>query len=379
MASVWRHPESQYFTACFRDQSGRQRRITTKETNRKRAQRLADEYEKASRIKRTLKQAQAVLDRLHEELSGEKIMRPTLRKHLQSWLEAKEAATAPATIIFYRKSLAKFIEFLGPRADQPITEITKQDIVAFRNKLATQVAARTANHDLKTLKMLFKSARRDSVVIDDPAEFVDTIRQRAAMAKRAFKIEEMRALLDLADDEWRSMILFGLYTGQRLGDIATLRWNNVDLLHDELRLVTRKTGKTMILPIAVPLRRLLESMPASDDPNAPIHPRACATMERQGKSGNLSNQFADLLAEAGLRQKKNHKGEGKGRGALREVESLSFHSLRRTATTLLHQAGVPAAVAQALIGHDSEAIHQHYVSVGREALEKAAASLPDLG
>ena len=153
----------------------------------------------------------------------------------------------------------------------------------------------------------------------------------------------------------------------------------MDLLHDELRLVTRKTGKMMILPIAVPLRRLLDFMPASDDPNAPIHPRACATMERQGKSGNLSNQFADLLAQAGLRQKKNHKGEGKGRGVLREVESLSFHSLRRTATTLLHHAGVPAAVAQAMIGHDSEAMHQHYVSVGREALERAAASLPDLG
>src|SRR5215472_13458866 len=154
MASVWRHPESRFYCLF-----------------RKRAQRLADEYEKASRIKRTLKQAQAVLDRLHEELSGEKVARPTLRKHLHNWLEAKEGATAPATMVFYRKSLAKFIEFLGPRSDQPITEITKQDIVAFRNKLATQVAARTANHDLKTLKMLFKSARRDSVVIDDPAEF----------------------------------------------------------------------------------------------------------------------------------------------------------------------------------------------------------------
>jgi hypothetical protein len=33
-----------------------------------------------------------------------------------------------------------------------------------------------------------------------------------------------------ANDEWRSMILFGLYTGQRLGDIATLRWNNLDKL-----------------------------------------------------------------------------------------------------------------------------------------------------
>ena len=306
-------------------------------------------------------------------------MRPIFRKCLENWLESKEGATAPATMVFYRKSLAKFIEFLGPRADQPIAEITKQDVVAFRNKLATQVAPRTTNHDLKALKMLFRSARRDGVAFDDPAEFVDTIRQRAVAAKRAFKIEELKAILDVAGAEWRSMILFGLYSGQRLGDIALLRWSNVDLLHDELRLVTRKTGMTMILPIAVPLRRLLESMPASDDPNAPIHPRACATVERQGKSGNLSNQFADLLAHAGLRQKKNHKGEGKGRGALREVEGLSFHSLRRTATTLLHQAGVPAAVAQALIGHDSEAMHQHYVSVGREALERAAASLPDLG
>jgi integrase len=57
---------------------------------------------------------------------------------------------------------------------------------------------------------------------------------------------------------------------------------------------------------------------------------------------------------------------------------LSFHSLRRTATTLLHEAGVPSAVAQALIGHDSEAMHGIYISVGREALEKATAASPEI-
>jgi hypothetical protein len=35
-------------------------------------------------------------------------------------------------------------------------------------------------------------------------------------------------------------------------------------------------------------------------------------------------------------------------------------------------------VAQALIGHDSEDVHQLYVSVGREALQKAVAKLPKL-
>jgi integrase len=54
----------------------------------------------------------------------------------------------------------------------------------------------------------------------------------------------------VASDEWRSMILFGLYSGQRLGDVATLRWNNIDLVRDELRLSTRKTGKTIILRLA---------------------------------------------------------------------------------------------------------------------------------
>ena len=31
-------------------------------------------------------------------------------------------------------------------------------------------------------------------------------------------------MVDVADPEWQSMILFGLYTGQRLGDVARLTW-----------------------------------------------------------------------------------------------------------------------------------------------------------
>jgi hypothetical protein len=54
------------WTACFRDQNGRQRRISTKETNSKKALKIAEEFESAVKTKRTLKQVQKVLDRLHE-------------------------------------------------------------------------------------------------------------------------------------------------------------------------------------------------------------------------------------------------------------------------------------------------------------------------
>jgi len=42
--------------------------------------------------------------------------------------------------------------------------------------------------------------------------------------------------------------------------------------------------------------------------SVPVHPKAFDLVERQRKTGNLSNQFAGLLAAAGLRPKKNHKG-----------------------------------------------------------------------
>ena len=63
---------------------------------------------------------------------------------------------------------------------------------------------------------------------------------------------------------------------------------------------------------------------------------------------------------------------------IRYFSPANIHTLRGTATTLLHEAGVPAAVARALIGHDGKAVHELYVSVSREALEKVAAALPEI-
>jgi integrase len=380
MASIWKHPNSQYWTACFRDHNGNQRRITTKTTDRRKAQKIADAYEKVSRERHTRLHTQAVIDRLHEELGGEKIVRETLRLFAASWLATKKPETAPRTYAFYKKSVAKLLTFFGPKADLPISEITKSDLVGYRNSLTTKVSARTANHDLKASKMLFRAARRDGILAENPAEFVEGVRQRNGSQNpgRAFTIHELRAVLAVSDPEWRSMILSGIYTGQRLADIASLTWSNIDLEKGELRLVTAKTGKRLLIPLAAPLARHLEALASNDESRAPLHPRAHSIMQKHGRSAALSNQFGELLADAGLRARTTHKSTNKGRDVTREANQLSFHSLRRTATTLLHEAGIPAAVAQALIGHDSEAIHELYVSVGREALQKAANALPEV-
>ncbi len=381
MASLWKHPQSKFFTACFTDRTGKQRKRSTKSTDRKEALKLANQYEEAARKRRTARQAREVIGDLHKEITGEELPSATVRAFCMGWLENKKSATSPATLAFYTKAVSKFLLFLGEGSDGEIGDVTREHLTRFRNEASKSLSPKTVNHDLKCLKMVFKAARRDGAIIEDPTEFVDTVRRGESGAqRRAFTIPELQAVLSVADEEWCSMVRFGLYTGQRLADLASLTWANLDLGRNEIRLETRKTGRRMILPMAAPLRRHIEALSAGDKPDAPIHARAFAVVTKEGKSSTLSNQFGDLLAQAGLREKKTHKkaANGQGRSARREGNALSFHSLRRTATTLLHEAGIPAAVAQELIGHDSEEMHRLYVKVGREAMEKAAASLPEL-
>src|SRR4029077_3655498 len=109
---------------------------------------------------------------------------------------------------------------------------------------------------------------------------VNIVKRQKTEGRRAFKIEEIKAILSVADDEWKGLIRFGLYTGQRLSDLALLSWANIDLERNEIRFIAGKTSKTMLLPIAEALRQHIAALPASDDPKAPLHPRAYEILQR---------------------------------------------------------------------------------------------------
>jgi integrase len=99
--------------------------------------------------------------------------------------------------------------------------------------------------------MIFRKARLDGFLFEDPAEGVSVIKRRnEENSRRPLTIPEIQAVLRVADPEWQSIIKFGLYTGQRLADLAVLTWNHVDLERGEIRMITRKTGKRLLLPIA---------------------------------------------------------------------------------------------------------------------------------
>ena len=380
MAFLWKHPQSRYWYVRFTDLQGRRRNRSTGTSNRREALKIADSFEAAAKKNLTVRQIRKAMTELYQEVSGDALLSQSFRAFSVKWLAKKNGEVAVATLSFYKKTVDKFLQFLGSRADEDINRITNADILKFRSDLSQKISAKTTNHNIKGLRMLFKAAREEQLINENPAQSVKTLKIPKKVERRPFTMDEVRSLLKHADDEWRSMIRFALYTGQRLADIATLRWENVDMRAKEIRLSTRKTGKALVLPIAPPLWEFLKDRAKDSIPHLPVHPNAAAIISKKEKSGQLSNQFSRIMALAGLRAKptKSKKQEGKGRDALRHTERLSFHCFRHTAVTLLKEAGVPAAVVMELVGHDSEQMSAHYTHVGREAMEKAAKSLPKI-
>lgn len=391
MAFVFKNPNTANWLAGFRDATGKRRNRSTgllaSERNKRKAEQIAHEYESAARNKRTSQQVRRTICSLHRELTGEDMPIVTLRLHVEQWLKSKKTSVAPKTVDFYSGACDKFFSYLEAKAlkageadlaDKEIGEVTREELEAFRDDLAERLAPKTVNHHVKVLKMLFRDARDRALLVDDPTEFVKTVKSRKVLERRPFTMDEIRGVLVHCDAEWRSMVLFGLYTGQRLGDIARFQWKNVDLKKKNISLRTSKTGKELTIPLPPDLHNHLVSLPSPISDEQPIHQSAFAIVAAQGKTGHLSNQFGAILAKAGLRKITTHKTTGKGRSAKRETNGLSFHSLRRSTATYLHEAGVPQSVAMALIGHDSADIHSIYVNVGEEAMRSAAQKLPAL-
>ena len=184
MASLTKKPNSKFWFACFRDREGKQRRRSTGETNQRKAMEIARRYEQVAQHKLKPAKFRETLLELYREVYGATIPKATVRQFDEEWLKVKRPEVAQSSWDKYRKSIEKFLTFLRHDAELDISLITRAHITSFRNDLAQKVAPATANVDLKTIKRLFRAAKRDGYIYDNPAEFVDTIRRDNAQGVR---------------------------------------------------------------------------------------------------------------------------------------------------------------------------------------------------
>src|SRR5215831_3398290 len=392
MPSIHRQPGRRYWFCAFsifNPETLTSRRVfrSTKTSDRKQALEICRAWHKAALKARDGKLsvdaareviAQGVSD-VFMHANIELLPSASIKSWCETWTEAKAIETEETTHARYKRVIERFIGFLGEaKSKRDLSTLQASDIARFRDREAKELSRSTANLSVKVLRICLGEAVRQGLLAVNPAVRVKLLKSTAESKRRAFTLDEIKRILRACGDdtEWRGLVLFGLYLGQRLGDLAKLTWRAVDLDTGEVAFSTRKTGRRIVLPLVQPLADYLAALPASDNPNAFIFP--CAASAK--RTASLSNQFRDILVATGLVEPRprGHKSTGKGRDQAREASEISFHSLRHSAVTMLKAAGVSDFIAREIVGHESAAISRQYTHLKTDDKRAAMQRLPNV-
>jgi integrase len=372
MPSVHKRARSRFWSAAFTLPDGARCLRSTKTADKSRAIQIALGWQRVADSKNAKDQAAKVLSDIVKVITGEGVEKMTAKQFAVQWLEQKALEGAGGTHARYRVAVTNFNTCLSDHAT--LADISANLLTTWRNSEAKRTSISTANLQIKIIRMMLKEAKILGFVSDNLAAMVRPLTVDKSIAgRRPFTRTEARKLLTVtpAESEWRGMNLFGLYTGQRLGDVARISARDIEGGVWKVR--TTKTGLTVRIPLAPPLLVWL----STSTEKGPLFPRA-AKIAATGKVGTLSNQFYELLVKAELAPPRPHASKGKGRSAGRTKSDLSFHSLRHTLTTWLEEAGISKAVAMEFVGHESESINQSYTHTSLASLAHAATQLPDV-
>lgn len=186
--------------------------------------------------------------------------------------------------------------------------------------------------------------------------------QNMSQAKTLTQAEIEQVLNYIATQSYplrnRVMLLTGLWSGMRVGEIASLSVRdvmNVDgTVKAEVRLTAEQTKgrqpRTVFLPQK--LRDELQSYLDLRKPLNPAHPLFVTAGRKSFSANVLAQHFHYLFKRAG-------------------IAGASSHSMRRSFITNLATKGIGVRVLASLAGHRSIAVTQKYIDVNDEMKRNA--------
>ena len=233
----------------------------------------------------------------------------------------------------------------------------------YRNRLDSGLSASTVQKMHHVLRKALTQAVRWDLIARNPA---DNVKAPTPTRKEMHPLsaEQVRRLLQTADDRLQALYVLAIHTGMRCGELLGLRWEDVDLdaappTIRVRRTITRKGNGgsyTFGEPKTKNSRRTIRLTPKAVEA---LHKhRARQAQEKlqagplyddqglifAGEGGGLINpsnlrnrSFKPLLERAGLPQ-------------------ITFHDLRHTCASLLFQRNVHPKFVQELLGHASVVI-----------------------
>jgi len=235
------------------------------------------------------------------------------------------------------------------------------------------VSPNTYNSYIVVLRYVFK-------VLKDAARITENVWLKykplpaPTQGRRDLTVNELRQVCGSATGELKMLFAIGTYTGLRLGDCCTLKWNEVDLARGQIRRIPRKTARRKPVPVIIPihpvLRDVLAVIPAKDRGEY-VNPTTAQTYlgpSRSKVTASIQKHFVDC----GIKTTHNREN------GIRRFVDVGFHSLRHTFVSMCREANAPLSVVESLVGHHSPELTRHYTHISELAASNAVNLLPSI-
>lgn len=278
-----------------------------------------------------------------------------------------ENPVAEGTERGYRLWTGHLVHWLGRNACRTLGDVDHAKAELYLQSLRKGLGKATYNNRLCLFRKIWNVLHEKGYLadVDTWAGFSLAAVPKNKSRRRALTTEEIRSLIDAADDDMKLLIYISAYTGLRLGDCCCLKWSEVDFGRRLITVVPRKTkGHDTVVqtPIHHDLLALLQERKDRNDGSEYV----CARNARQYETSSIEHRLKKLFKDAGLRSVEKDE-DGKTRIV------LSFHSLRHTFLTQVANTGLSVYAAARLMGHTSTRTSETYFhqldSAVREKIE----------
>ncbi|MBZ0203672.1 MAG: tyrosine-type recombinase/integrase, partial [Ignavibacteria bacterium] len=167
-----------------------------------------------------------------------------------------------SSIYIYQGVFKSLFRILGNKA---IKYIPFTDIELYKAERIKQVSKTSVNIELRTMKAIFNYAIKSLYITENPLRHIKPypIPQKERLS---FDREEIGLILDtISNENIRNIVVFGLLTGCRLGEILNTQWSDINLNDRVLTIKNKptfktKTGKIREIPISDNLFKLLTNL-----------------------------------------------------------------------------------------------------------------------
>ena len=371
---------------AYRDSTGKRvkrrlevdgKSVTDYEEAKREQMRLRAPYLTGSRVE-VLKAVEADLRRLEIQEEEERDRANPPLAIADAWQAYVDAVNRPEcgedTLRYYATTWRRLVDWLAQAHPDAVYMRDITDDMANAHMAAMRKnnwTANTYNKHLAFLRLMFRVLAKPARITGNP--FADITRRKlAAHSRRELTIDELHRVITRATGDMRVLFEIGTFTGMRLGDCCTLRWDEVDMVLGVIRRKPRKTLHSSGAEVVIGIPGVLyQALLAVDGRTGYVLPDIAARYIDKNRRVGLCRQIQAHFEDCGIA---TH-AAGTGDNAGRAVVIVGFHSLRHTYASLHAALGTPAALIQDNMGHSNPAMTEHYTHINSDTARRVAAAL----